>query len=694
MQRARRFPLQSIPFVRLFVPFALGITFADHCLPPISSSIGCFIFSLLVQSLFSLLTIHQRFRFVWIGGGLVAGLMFSFGMLLQRTADVRSRGDFPATETSFTGQTIIASVLAPPEKKGRFFRCLAMIRATFDEHRFTTSTAKLNVYLSIEADQRIPAIGDWIVFSALPQRIRSTSNPGMFDFAAYASRQNLYYQVFLQSSSAYRIVPGKRKQTFDKWIEGVRQHTIRIIQKYISDKQSAGMGEALLIGYKSDLDAEISQAYSNTGLAHVVAISGLHLGLIYWLLSICLGFVNRKGMRWLYALLMLSGLWLFSVLAGAGPSIIRSAVMFTCFLIGKTFNRRNIVLNALAASAFLLLCYEPSWLWDVGFQLSYAAVLSLIIFMKPIYLSSSLHNKALDVLWQMCAVTLAAQILTLPLTIFYFHQVPLLFIFSNLVAVPLSTVVVFCLVAVCAFAWIDPVARLIGYITGLQIRWMNGFVGYMNDYPLSQISNIWITPFDTLLLFVVIIFASMFLNKPTLQKLRWLTVAVVATIVTFLFENILARYGNRIIVYNLPRAMMIDFVHNGKAFSIADSASLDLVTKYVEPTRHLWRTKAAACKVFENGAYELRFGSQRVIVIGRNGASPADVSGAVIILHNNPAFTFLPGWNSQHIMVVADGTNTRRKIEEWRRLADSLQIRFQAVSVDGPWIRSLKSFGD
>src|SRR6185436_16943723 len=197
-------------------------------------------------------------------------------------------------------------------------------------------------------------------------------------------------------------------------------------------------------------------------------------GLIYWLLALLLKpLKNRRKIKWLRPILIVTGLWLFSILAGAQPSILRSAVMFTCIVLGESLSRKSSVYNTLALSAFLLLCYNPYWLWDVGFQLSYAAVLSIVIFMKPIYNWFYIKNKVLDFTWKMNAVTLAAQVLTVPLSIYHFHQFPNYFLLTNLVAVPVSSVIVLGEILLCVVSFTAPVATAVGNILHYLIWFMN-----------------------------------------------------------------------------------------------------------------------------------------------------------------------------------------------------------------------------
>src|SRR6185436_8991967 len=191
-----------------------------------------------------------------------------------------------------------------------------------------------------------------------------------------------------------------------------KDRVLEILSKYIPGAKESGLAKALLIGYKDELDKNLVQAYASTGVVHIIAISGLHLGIIYGLLTLVFSPL-QKIIQWKWATisLILVGLWLFSFLAGAGPSVLRSAFMFSMIVLGSTLSKHFNVFNNLAFSAFALLCYNPYWLWDAGFQLSYAAVISIVLFFKWIYNWVYFTNKFIDFAWKLIAVTLSAQIL-------------------------------------------------------------------------------------------------------------------------------------------------------------------------------------------------------------------------------------------------------------------------------------------
>ncbi|QEC41797.1 ComEC/Rec2 family competence protein [Pseudobacter ginsenosidimutans] len=285
----------------------------------------------------------------------------------------------------------------------------------------------------------------------------------------------------------------------------LRDSIVNILRRYIPGPKEAGLAEALLIGYKEDLHKSLIQSYSNTGVIHVIAISGLHLGLIYMLLSlICQPLGNKKWTRIFRPIFIIAGLWAFGFLAGGSPSIFRSAVMFTCIAIGNSLSKQASIFNSLAASAFLLLCYNPYWLWDAGFQLSYTAVASLALFQQTIYDAINISWQWLDHIWKHISTTIAAQILTLPVILFLFHQFPVFFVLTNLIAIPLSSGILLGEILLCLLSFMPILARPTGTLLSWLIRVMNGIVERIDQLPFTSITQININLVQVWLLYGVI----------------------------------------------------------------------------------------------------------------------------------------------------------------------------------------------
>jgi competence protein ComEC len=213
--------------------------------------------------------------------------------------------------------------------------------------------------------------GSQIIFNQSLQSKKNSGNPASFNYERYAAFQSIYQQVFLQPKDDISL-PSSNKNWLKQFLFTTRERVLNIITTYIPGQKEAGLTQALLVGYKDDLDKTLVQSYTNTGVVHIIALSGMHLALVYWILSLLFDpLQKRKQTKWMVPILIITGLWLFSLLAGGGPSILRSAAMFTCIVIGESANRKTFIYNSRAASAFILFCKNP--FRDAGFKLLNAA---------------------------------------------------------------------------------------------------------------------------------------------------------------------------------------------------------------------------------------------------------------------------------------------------------------------------------
>ena len=394
--------------------------------------------------------------------------------------------------------TLLATLDEPPVEKARSIKAVATVSIVAGTN---LQRARGRIIIYFKKNSSLPLqYGQQIMFTQKLQPIRNSGNPGAFNYERYCLSQNITHQVFLDAND-YISLPAKLTSPLHQFIYDIRYRIIGVLHKYIRGEKETGLSEALLIGYKDDLDTALVQSYTNTGVVHVIAISGLHLGLIYALLLLCFNPLKKyPAFKWVRLVLILAGLWIFSLLAGAQPSILRSAVMFTCLAAGDCLSRKNSMLNSLAFSAFLLLCINPFWLWDAGFQLSYAAVLSIVLFMRCVYNWIYLKNRMLDMLWKLNAVTIAAQILTVPICLYHFHQFPNYFLFTNIVAVPLSSFILIGEIFLCAISVVPALALLTGKLLSSMIWIMNSYVELIDSMPFSTWEGLYVDTSQVFLL--------------------------------------------------------------------------------------------------------------------------------------------------------------------------------------------------
>ena len=652
---------------------------------------------------FSFLPFFNRYRFAFLTGLFVSLLFFSAGAMLAWQKDIRNNNDWLGN--FYKDQDILVVTLdEPPVEKTKSVKANATVSYLLRNERIIPVKGKVILYFKKElsagqADSSLQLIyGSQILFKKALQEIKNSGNPGGFDYKRYSLFQGITHQVYLKPED-FKVLEGKKENQFRKFIYTSRERVLNILRKNIPGDRELGLAEALLIGYKDDLEQSLVQSYTNTGVVHIIAISGLHLGLIYWLLALLLKpLQKRRKIRWLRPVLIITGLWLFSLLAGAQPSILRSALMFTCIVLGESLSKKTSIYNTMAVSAFILLCINPYWLWDVGFQLSYTAVLSIIIFMKPIYNWFYIKNKLLDFLWKLNAVTLAAQILTVPLSIYHFHQFPNLFIFTNFLAVPLSSAILLGEIFLCVISFIPAIGLLVGQLLSWLIWVMNTYIERIEVIPFSLWDGLQISILQAVLLILFAAGISYWLMEKSTKGLKYGLIALLSFAVLRSYSFIQTNRQQKIIVYNVPQKRAIDFVNGRNYFFVGDS---DLLTNdfarnfHLKPSRVLYRVKSAAAldnfSVYKN--YLTCFNKNILLLDKTVSFLPQDIKPIIdlLVISKNPKIYMQELAGSLNIkQVVFDGSVPAWKTNYWKKDCDSLLIPWHDVTSKGAFVMNLR----
>lgn len=283
--------------------------------------------------------------------------------------------------------------------------------------------------------------GDSIMFSAVPARVRNRSLPGCFRYDKYLNRQYIWHTAFVDSS-IFRRGGVSDARTLQRWAAEIRKAMIRKFTSYGLQGEELAVIAALSAGETLMLEEPIRDDYASAGTLHVLAVSGLHVGILYLFLSFIL--FNRYNTRLLHVLrflIILSVLWTYALVTGLSPSVIRATTMFSLFHLGKSLNKSAGSLNILATSAMVLLALDPMQLFIVGFQFSYLAVGGILLFQSRLEGIFNPRNLVLRRIWQLTTVSISAQIFTFPLTLYYFHQYPVYSLLANLFVIPMVWII-------------------------------------------------------------------------------------------------------------------------------------------------------------------------------------------------------------------------------------------------------------
>jgi len=670
---------KTSPFVRILIAFIPGICLHAYC--------GKYIPFLTVATLLAIcLTFCLAYNFFRVGiqfrlrmfsGLCIYAALLSCGYMVHYFSDPRVNPDWFGYSLN-DAQSLVVKIEEPLLERPSTFKSVATVLGYYDSTSYYPATGSMLLYF--RKDSALPHFryGDILVIRSPVQSIVHNNNPGSFDYAAYCAGKGIFHQSFVQIHQL-RHTGINKANYFKNALFTSRQRIIDILQQYIRGNESRGLAEALLIGYKDDLDKDLLMAYTNTGVVHVIAISGLHLGLVYWMLA---GIFKKLPLRTpvIPCLLTISGLWIFSAISGGAPSVMRSAAMFSIMLTGEMINRKAFSINSLAASALMLLCYSPSWLWDIGFQLSYMAVLGLICLSGPVYKAVLLVNPLLDYLWKMNAVTISATLLTLPVTTYYFHQFPLLFLITNSVIVPLSGIILFALIIICILSFLPPLAGMAGMITEQLIIMMNEAVKYFDALPFGLLRGLKINIPQVYLMYLFILFTSYFFIK---REKKYLFPALI-TLLTCLFIRAMDFYKAErrmlFIAYQVRGGGIIEIIQGRTAFLLVDETQMnDRNIQYytLNPSHNLHRVKnlkiaskpSSLNMIFEYGKND----KKRILILGgqHRGTIPRD----------------LP---EKSVGIIISG-RVQEKYIEWLKTSAAGSLEFlHRLDTEGAFVRNLQ----
>ena len=699
MFRPRQQPVwKTAPFIRLLLPLIIGIVLQwnlQFSFLLIAFTLISFLLSFVLSGLLPLVI---KFSWPSLQGLLLFLILICTGALLTWQKDIRHHQEWFGNHFR-EGDLLIVRLNEPPLEKTKSFKVEGSVESILHGDSVISCDGNLLLYFSKEPSVGSLHYGDRILVNKPPQSIKNTGNPGAFNYQQYAAFQQVFHQVFLKRSD-WVMLDNKGINVFRKFIFTAQQYILHSLQKNLpTDKDELGLAEALLIGYTNDLDKDLVQAYTNTGVVHIIAISGMHLTLIYFLL---VGLFARipaiKRIKILQIIIVLVCLWLFSLLTGAAASVLRAAVMFSFISIGKYFSKGSTIINSLASSAFVLLCYNPYFLWDVGFQLSYLAVAGIIVFQRPVYQLLQLKNRLADEVWKLVSVSLAAQTLTFPICIYYFHQFPMLFLLANIIAVPLSSIILYAEIALVVLSGLPFIGPLAGKITYWLVWCMNKAILWINQLSFSLWDNIQASLVSTILLYSIIIaFSAWFIYKNSRILLYGLGISLLF-VVHYTYDKWLVMYQQKLVVYNLYRHQAADLVI-GDAYLFKGDSILkkrgQLNTTLLRPSRiamGLSKPVDSFETVFHHDQF-WQFGTTRILFLNEPLIYEPDrekINIDLIILSGNPGITIpqLAGVFNCGLYVF-DASNSLWKIGKWQADCSSLHLQCFSIPENGAFVRDL-----
>ncbi|HMQ06454.1 MAG TPA: ComEC/Rec2 family competence protein [Saprospiraceae bacterium] len=487
--------------------------------------------------------------------------------------------EFPNHYTRYISEEnyIIATVVEPPVKKNRIRAEVLVQWIGVDPMQLKRVSGKILVYFPGDYEF-MPPLGTQIIMRGKLNEVNRPGNPHAFDYRLYLSRRGIRHQIFLKKDHiqiADRTYQIKTKEFLNQW----RAYFTEQLEKYMQTEESVGIASAMVLGYKNKLPEETYQAYSDTGAVHTLAVSGLHVGIIAIILSWMVLWlpVHLSIGRIFRAVFLVSGIWLYALLTGGSPSVVRAATMFSIIAIDYSWAQHKNIFNSMAVAALLMTLYDPHVIYQPGFQLSFFALGGIVIFYKPIYdCFPSFKVKALRYLWGLIAVSFAAQIGVFPISVYYFNKFPTYFWLGSMVAIPAAFVILSLGLALLFLSTIHTqLAVICGFILHYVIQYLNQCIFWIKGLPLGLIEGLWLESYDLLCIYLVIGLSGYGIRLKHSRSLKSAILVYIVFLSTLIIRSIVYHHQEKLVVYDISGSTIIDIIDGNKIYTIKNGDLAD-----------------------------------------------------------------------------------------------------------------------
>lgn len=550
----------QIPFLRLLIPTVSGILFCKFISPSLNLFIvGVVSFAIIITSFF--LSKRKVYSHRWIFGLGILLFLFTLSTQYYQYRLEQVSFDFPEGKTSYIGE-----VIDLPQQKTRSIAC--EVNLTYPIKK------KVMLYLEPDSNSQHLNPGDELIVWVQLQPFKNLGNPDEFDYKGYMQNKGFSGSAYVGSINWSRT--GRESKSIRSKALRVRAKMLHLYKMFNLDDDAYSFISALTLGYKADLSDNLKEAFRASGTSHVLAVSGLHVGVIYLIIITFFSFLGRRGKTFIIKqLLVLFFLWSYVFVAGMPVSVVRAAIMLSLVCIGSILNKNGLTYNTLAVAAFFILVINPFYLFDVGFQLSFAAVFSILFFQPKLSKLYTPKTKVVGYVWSLFTVSLAAQLGVFPLGLYYFGTFPTYFFITNLLVVPLIAVIFYStalLIFISLFSslnlsFLQLLHNVVIVFLQFLIKSVLQIVYFFESLPLSVLEGLSITAFQVVLIFMIIFTLSFYILKRHTREMIIFLASVALLSFTYSFSH-LKKPFDQFVVYNSYNNSDMGYVIDGQKIAM------------------------------------------------------------------------------------------------------------------------------
>jgi competence protein ComEC len=699
-----------MPAVRLLIPFIAGITLCIEV--PVGIYllwVACAFLAAAVSTIIYVNVIDSAagvYKWRYASGIAVSVAMLSLGYTMTFfSTDTNDPHHVAHIDTAFIQKkaTYIGVISDPVVIREKTVSALIQLQKVIRND--TSISAEGKVLASIVKDSSSEALqyGDKVVFSGVVMLYEEPKNPDQFNYKSYQALHHIYHRVYLRGGD-WQVTATDQGNALLARIYTVRTYFLSLIKQTVSGTNELAVATAIMLGYRDYVTDEVMQAYAGSGVLHVLSVSGLHVAVLYYVLSILLGWMDRRRrLEILKGIIVIIIMLFYAGLTGLSPPVLRSVWMFTLITIARLLDRDVSMYNVLGVSCLALLIWDPYYIADVGFQLSYIAVVGIVYlypmfhgllslpsfsFRRPFGFISRVLNYSFDFVWGLIFVSIAAQLATFPVSLYYFHTFPNFFLLSNLLVIPLSNFVLISGMALFAVGWCHWLLSYAGWVFDHLLIVLNRVVFWVDGLPFALSRGTVVSVFEMIFLYAVIMMACWFIADRRAKVLLTTLICALILCMAFSVGSIQRDQTKKLVVYHVSGKKAIAFIIQRKAYYDFDSALInnEMLMRY-NVRDHWWQCGVAAEEPIDSArfGYSVSYGrvyavdSKRILIIDKELAYSAasKLKVDVVILSGNTKNSL------DDIMrridfkeLIFDTSNKPAHIKHWIEDSEKMKIKY------------------
>lgn len=671
---------KSIPFFKILLPYVFGVCLV-YFFGTFKAQHLCFLLSSIVVAITFFIQKfskpnHYPKKLAFIIAANICLVFSAFESAYW--FDDRNNKEHYSHYTTQSKQRFIAQINDIPVENKNSTKLSVSIKQIEDNDQWHSVNGKTIIYVKNDSlHHSMFQLGDEVFFDAQFSYPNEPQNPFEFDYKTYLQRKNIFHVVFAKKNETVVLNNVASKFNFNTIGTSIKANTVRILRESGLSKEAFSICAALLVGYDDEIDKGILQSFSHSGTLHILSVSGMHTGVLYGILIYFFSLFDKHDRyKKLKCALVIACLIVFVFITGLSPSVLRAALMLALVLIGKTFYRQGNAYNTLLLSAFILLLMNPFLLLDVGFLLSYLAVFG-IMYLYPILNNLYfIENKVLRWAWSLTLMSLSATIFTLPITLYYFHQFPIWFVFSNLVIIPLSTGLMIA-AAVLLFTYkIAFIKITLVYLIDITNNIMLWFAQLTDNPQYGFIDNIVFSKTDLWFCFIVIALVLMVVYGRQHKYVMALGFTTIVWLVNSIYVYYEDAQQKELVVFSVKRKSAYLLKSGNRLYTNFSELEEEEFQRHVKP----FVVTNPDYKLLETQAQYLNASFSKIVHLSKENISIPKAN--YIIVSHNTKFK-VNDLLDKNTVVIADCSNSTNFVKKLKQQCAQWKVPFYSVRDEG-----------